>query len=129
MNTEPNQEKALFNEALELPEAERAAYLKGACRGDNQLLARVERLLAVQERSEALLRSGPQAAQLPTETSVTESVGTVIGRYKLLQKIGEGGCGLVYLAEQKEPVQRRVAVKVCPRSSISALPKPRLDSR
>src|SRR5262245_61937403 len=112
MNTESNQEKILFSEALELPEAERAAYLKGACRGDHQLLARVERLLAIQKQSEDLLRSGSPTSQVTTEASVPEVAGMVIGRYKLLEKIGEGGCGLVYLAEQREPVQRRVAVKI-----------------
>ena len=112
MNDEANPEKVLFGEALDLPESERAAYLKGACRSDSKLLARVERLLAVQESSEALLISRSAVSQPTVPACVTEEMPTVIGRYRLLQKIGEGGCGLVYLADQTEPVRRRVAVKV-----------------
>jgi len=112
MSTEQNREKVLFNEALELPEAERASYLKGACRGEDELRTRVESLLALHGRAEVILRSGSPASRAPTEPYVMESVGVVVGRYKLLQKIGEGGCGVVYMAEQKEPVQRRVALKL-----------------
>jgi WD40 repeat protein len=112
MAAESNQEKELFNEALELPESERAAYLKGACRGDAELLGRVERLLAAHREAEAVLRSTIQHPLAEREASPSEMPGSLIGRYKLLQKIGEGGCGVVYMAEQEQPVRRCVALKI-----------------
>jgi len=111
--------KEIFEQAIELasPE-ERGGYVKGACVGDTELLARVQALLrAHDESSEAFLPESPVAGSSPTLSSLpvgekTEKPGTMIGRYKLLQAIGEGGCGTVFMAEQEEPVRRRVAVKV-----------------
>jgi eukaryotic-like serine/threonine-protein kinase len=84
--------------------AERAAYLTQACGNDADLRQRVE----------AMLRDATGADEFfgPEATVVTEGPGTVIGRYKLLQKIGEGGMGVVYMAEQREPVTRKVALKI-----------------
>src|SRR5437879_3717439 len=84
--------------------AERAAYLTKACGNDADLRIRVEAML--RDATEAEKFFGPEAAV------VTEGPGTVIGRYKLLQKIGEGGMGVVYMAEQREPVTRKVALKI-----------------
>src|SRR6266702_1559352 len=102
----------IFLKAREMGEpTERAAYLAQACGADAALRSRVE----------ALLRDADGAAdffgaedKLPggIATPLTEGPGTVIGRYKLLQKIGEGGMGVVYMAEQREPVIRKVALKV-----------------
>ena len=107
-------EEALFEAALKLPPGARAAYLAEACRGDAELRGRVEGLLAAHGEAAAFLEE-PAAAR-PTGTvvirSLEERTGDRIGRYKLLQQIGEGGCGVVYMAEQEEPVQRRVALKV-----------------
>jgi serine/threonine protein kinase len=106
-----------FNVALELPPAERAAYLDQACAGDAALRQRVEALLQASEESCACLEN-PAAGQPGTGGTVrvelppSEKPGDRIGRYKLLQQIGEGGCGVVYMAEQEEPVRRRVALKV-----------------
>jgi eukaryotic-like serine/threonine-protein kinase len=107
----------VFNIALELPAGERAAYLGRECAGDAALRQRVEELLKANEESCACLESStavPPGAggtvRLPVVPA--EKPGDRIGRYKLLQQIGEGGCGVVYMAEQQEPVRRRVALKV-----------------
>ena len=88
--------------------AARAAYLAEACAGDDALRSKVEGLIAAYEKKgEALersLASGPGLMQ--------EGPGTVVGRYKLLQQIGEGGFGVVFMADQIEPVQRKVALKI-----------------
>src|SRR6266498_2669706 len=116
--------RELFVGALEKPPSERAAFLDAACGGDAGLRRRVEDLLCEREElggfletpalSEAALLS--RAALGPGDTAivatVTEKPGDHIGPYKLLQKIGEGGCGVVYMAEQEKPVRRRVALKV-----------------
>lgn len=99
----------IFAQVFELPAEERAAFLDGACATDAAQRARIEALLAADEAGGSFLdRSPGQAALLAAE----EKPGDVIGRYTLLEKIGEGGCGTVYLAEQKVPVQRKVALKV-----------------
>src|SRR2546425_4240236 len=113
-----SREEALFTLAVEKPAAERAAFLDRECSGDVELRQRVESLLQAHERSGEFLNRPP--AEMPAETfmittgmvPVTEKAGDRIGRYKLLQQIGEGGCGVVYMAEQEEPVRRRVALKV-----------------
>ena len=124
MSLQPNREVALFSAALELPASQRAAYLDEACADDPALRLRLEALLRVHEASHPLpgnpgTRSarGPVGAEVrarPSRVAVSpaEKPGDRIGRYKLLQKIGEGGCGVVYMAEQEEPVRRRVALKV-----------------
>src|SRR5689334_3204724 len=112
--------QTLFNEALERRDAaERARFLNEACGGDAALRERVENLLRAQEEIGAFMA---QPSRKPAELDLnqtghvviplTEKAGDRIGRYKLLQQIGEGGCGVVYMAEQEEPVRRRVALKV-----------------
>jgi WD40 repeat protein/serine/threonine protein kinase len=117
-------ERELFVSALDKPPAGRAAFLEAACGADRALRERVEELLREQESVGGFLEtpvlSGARglspAAFGPGDTevvaTVTEKPGDRIGRYKLLQQIGEGGCGVVYMAEQEEPVRRRVALKV-----------------
>ncbi|ACB75706.1 serine/threonine-protein kinase [Opitutus terrae] len=99
----------IFADAIELPTAARAALLDQACASDPAQRARIEALLAGHNAAGAFLEK-PAGAPLPLPDE--EKPGDVIGRYLLLQKIGEGGCGAVYLAEQKMPVHRRVALKV-----------------
>ncbi len=111
----PNREEALFAAALEQHSSERAAFLKGACLGDDALRKRVEGLLAAYDATANLLHTA--AGQAPTikldlADAPDEAVGQTLGRYKLLERVGEGGCGVVYVAEQTEPVRRRVALKV-----------------
>jgi serine/threonine protein kinase len=108
--------ETIFNAALAFNAAERPAYLAGAC-GDNLALRqRVEALLRAHAASPRFLPEQPLSARptikLEFAAAADEAVGQIIGRYKLLEKLGEGGCGVVYVAEQTEPVRRRVALKV-----------------
>jgi WD40 repeat protein len=112
MNENPDasfeREREIFLAALErTSEAEREAFLDSACGTDAALRTQVESLLRYHSE-DSFLEEPAVAGQL----AVCEKVGTVIGRYKLLQKIGEGGMGVVYMAEQEEPVRRKVALKV-----------------
>lgn len=114
MNKSSRHEKDIFNDALELTSAEaRQAYVREACAGDEELRQRVEALLEAAGTATGFLPHRPdvQATKVLTEP-VTEGPGTAIGRYKLLEPIGEGGFGVVYMAEQREPVRRRVALKI-----------------
>jgi serine/threonine protein kinase/WD40 repeat protein len=114
--SEPNQslEEFLFEAALTKPSAEeRAAFLDGVCRDNPGLRARLEVLLEGHFQAEGFLSSGTkQVEQKSAPPAAEESGSTLIGRYKLLEKIGEGGFGEVWMAEQKEPVKRRVALKI-----------------
>jgi serine/threonine protein kinase/WD40 repeat protein len=139
---DPRQEKEIFEQAMTLALAEeRERFVKQACRENPGLLTRVRELLqaSAQEKGFAAKSTeaqGPkatrwvttaapgaggekgaaQAAEKPAGATevlpMTEKAGDRLGRYKLLEKIGEGGCGVVYVAEQLEPVRRRVALKV-----------------
>jgi hypothetical protein len=110
--SEPHEyEIEVFNVALELPAGQRAAYLEVACVGDDALRQRVESLLAAADQTEELLPKATVKLDLPAGPD-DDAVGQTIGRYKLLEKVGEGGCLVVYVAQQYEPVRRRVALKV-----------------
>jgi len=106
----------IIRQARQRPAAERAVFLDGACAGDAALRDRLERLLAAHEQPETLLATQTDAARptikLDLADAPDEAVGQTLGRYRLLERIGEGGCGVVYVAEQTEPVRRRVALKV-----------------
>jgi len=122
--TDPaDREVAVFSAARRLPAAERAAYLADACAGDATLRERVEELLRASQEAGAFLQDPAAGARRPVDAAASpgpvsngaalgEKAGDRIGRYKLLQQIGEGGCGVVYMGEQEEPVRRRVALKV-----------------
>ncbi len=105
--------KTIFGKALEIRSlAERQAYLEQACGGDPRLRAEVESLLQVQQDAGGFL-AGPNPSPVATiDAPVTEGPGTVIGPYKLLEEIGEGGMGTVWMAQQTEPVKRLVALKL-----------------
>lgn len=131
MDAATQHEEELFDTARKMSDpAAREAFLERACDGDPALRARIEDLLKTEKEAERFFAEGgsvvtsaltaPSLASgsLATIGSITphapgeEPLGSKIGRYKLLEKIGEGGCGVVYLAEQEEPVRRRVALKI-----------------
>src|SRR5262245_21315561 len=114
MNETIQRLEALFAEAVALPPAKRPAFLERSCAGDASLRMRVEALL----RASAGVGGFLETVAVP---GMSETMpGEKIGRYKLLEKIGEGGVGIVFMAEQEEPVRRKVALKVI---------KPGMDSR
>jgi serine/threonine protein kinase len=126
-------EETLFHLALGQPNpAARAAFLDRVCAGQPELRARLDKLLQAHEQPASLLEKpapaeGATIEDMPGQwidpasvPRLTEGPGTLIGPYKLLQQIGEGGMGVVFMAEQEQPVQRRVALKII---------KPGLDSR
>jgi len=99
----------IFIEAVKLGDLQaRAAYLDQACQGNSALRQKVERLLA------ADVKAGSPPSAAPSSPSITSdpALGSRISHYKLLQPIGEGGCGMVYMAEQEKPVRRKVALKI-----------------
>src|SRR5262249_50464234 len=98
----------VFWEALGVPEAGGGAFLGQGCGGDEALRAEVAALLAEHEGAGSFLAA---PTVLPT-SPLSEGPGAMIGRYRLLQVIGEGGFGVVFMAEQREPVVRRVALKI-----------------
>jgi tetratricopeptide (TPR) repeat protein/serine/threonine protein kinase len=114
-------EQEIFAEALERVADRRAAFLDEACGTDAELRQRIDNLLKCHDQGGAFIDKPAgeilATAQLP---ATAEQPGTVIGPYKLLEQIGEGGFGVVFLAEQSEPVRRKVALKVL---------KPGMDTR
>jgi WD40 repeat protein/serine/threonine protein kinase len=111
--------RELFLKALEKTDlGERRAFLDAVCGHDRILRDSVNELLA-HHREDGFMEESPAGSAfalddsaIPADLSDDEAIGDRIGRYKLLQKVGEGGCGVVYMAEQEEPVRRRVALKV-----------------
>src|SRR6266508_3360491 len=127
MPSAQERESALFALALEKPLTERSAFLQAVCGKDNVLRQRLEVLLAAHDQPDNLVPTQAEAVRLREDASALqarptikldladapdEAVGQTLGRYKLLERVGEGGCGVVYVAEQTEPVRRRVALKV-----------------
>lgn len=122
MTGEEIDEKNIFNTArrIDFPEA-RAEYLQQACGADPKRIERIETLLRGYEEQASFLESpAAEWEDRATLAPLTEQPGTVIGPYKLLQQIGEGGFGIVFMAEQTAPVRRKVALKII---------KPGMDTR
>jgi serine/threonine protein kinase len=110
-------ERTIFIEALDRSDpAERAAFLEQACEGDPELRRKVERLLEAIDSAGSFMASPAATLELGAIAGglapILEGPGTRIGPYKLLESIGEGGMGVVYMAEQAEPVRRKVALKI-----------------
>ncbi len=113
--------ETIFLQAIEMPKGKRLRFLDGACEGDVTLRAAVEALLWADEHPELLTRSPVSNSLASAMAAAAESIdvghglegpGSVIGNYKILEELGEGGFGRVFLAEQEFPVRRRVALKI-----------------
>jgi WD40 repeat protein/serine/threonine protein kinase len=120
VRADPRVVRDLFLAAAELPAADRDGYLTQHCGGDAELRAAVERLLAAHEQPASVLDWAPASAPTEVFVPVSEQPGSKVGAYKLMELIGEGGFGLVYVAEQTQPVRRKVALKLI---------KPGMDSK
>src|SRR5262245_62659347 len=111
---------SIFCSAIEIESPdERRAFVEQACGQDVDLRQQLERLLHAHFHGRSIL-DAPARPVATVDESLAETAGAVIGPYKLLEQIGEGGFGVVFLAEQTEPVRRRVALKVL---------KPGMDTR
>ncbi len=114
MSAESNSDIQIFTEALRLPPEARSDYIDRTCAGDANLRRKVQALLLANDRAGRFLEELPSAfaSERVQQVGAIEKPGDRIGRYQLLKQIGEGGWGVVFLAEQKEPVRRLVALKV-----------------
>jgi serine/threonine-protein kinase len=113
--------KSIFLAAIERYPAEQwPAYLDGSCGGDSELRDRVQRLLEAHGDQKSLHIPSPSRAEVTVDRPNAEHPDDAIGPYELREQIGEGGMGVVYVAEQTQPVRRRVALKII---------KPGMDSR
>jgi serine/threonine protein kinase/predicted esterase len=112
-------EEVIFAAAIQKPLPERGSFLERACGGDAALRTQVEALLVAHDNPESLFGAAALAATVEA-APIAERAGEQIGPYKLLQQIGEGGFGVVFMAEQEQPVRRLVALKII---------KPGMDTR
>ena len=103
----------VFSQALEIELADdRKAFLEEACQGNEELRRKVEKLL-VAHGAAGKFMNDPGTSPASTDClTVGEGPGTVIGPYRLMEQIGEGGFGVVYVAQQEEPIARKVALKI-----------------
>ncbi len=120
MPCDPQQIQAVFLAVTEKTPSERTAFLQGQCGTNVDLRQRVEALLRAHDEPGSILGLAPNLSSETLDLSDNERTGKQIGPYKLLEKIGEGGMGIVYMAQQSQPIKRRVAVKIV---------KPGMDSR
>jgi serine/threonine protein kinase/tetratricopeptide (TPR) repeat protein len=121
MPVDSKDEKLIFLAAIEESNSRRAEFVERACAGDMTLLERVQQLLSLHQNAAGPLDAPPPGVANGThELRPTERPGTVIGAYKLIEQIGEGGFGIVFMAEQQTPVRRKVAFKIV---------KPGMDTR
>ncbi len=113
MNAATKDAEAIFFAALDQSNPqERVTFIEAACSGDVSLLARVRQLLLAHDQLHGPLDQPPPGVSVSQNLPIAEQPGTIIGPYKLLEQIGEGGFGVVFMAEQLEPIHRKVALKV-----------------
>src|SRR5262245_25411280 len=113
MDAERNQAKSIYLNAAEIASAaERQAYLDAECKNNEALRREVEELLKHHEAARAFLEPAAPGSAVTLRQSASETAGAVIGPYKLLEQVGEGGMGTVWMAQQTEPVKRLVALKL-----------------
>ncbi|MDG2388997.1 MAG: serine/threonine protein kinase, partial [Planctomycetaceae bacterium] len=111
-SAQQSNEEVIFNTARKIDSVEaRQEYLEQVCAGDASLRERVDHLLQSQADESQFLEA-PALEPTQAWAPIHEQPGERIGRYKLLQRIGEGGFGVVYMAEQEKPVRRKVALKI-----------------
>ena len=121
MNMQQDKAKSVLLNALEIGSASvRQAYVDAECAGNEALRREVQDLLQHHDQMGVFLDSPAQALDATMDEPIREQPGTVIGPYKLMEQIGEGGMGLVFVAEQQEPIRRKVALKII---------KPSMDTR
>ncbi|HWB01410.1 MAG TPA: serine/threonine-protein kinase [Verrucomicrobiales bacterium] len=121
MIADPARVIEVFTEAMLLPAEARCAFLERACAGNDALRCKLEALLKSSDRAEGFLEHPPETiGEARDKAAAWEKPGDTVDRYRLLEQIGEGGCGVVFVAEQQSPVLRRVALKVV---------KPGMDTR
>ena len=123
MNHASSDWMSVFGRAVEIASPrDRAAFLDEACSGRPAVRAEVEELLNAHGRAGSFmgLPAAPAAETAPPDAPVAEGVGSSVGPYRLMEQVGEGGMGLVFVAEQLQPVRRKVALKVI---------KPGMDSK
>ncbi|MCZ7640291.1 MAG: serine/threonine-protein kinase [Verrucomicrobia bacterium] len=123
MNESGSIAETIFMGARQLPRRRSARPISmKKCSHDPALRERVERLLQAEQKADRFLANNPLEldGSPPVRNELTGKEGSILGKYKLLQQIGEGGCGVVYMAEQEQPMRRRVALKLI---------KPGMDTR
>src|SRR4051812_2027029 len=116
MNAIDNRARSIFLDAFDRAPEQWPEFLSEACGNDAELRTRVDRLL----RAHLAMGSIHGTSAMAADASQFERLGSVIGPYKLKEQIGEGGMGIVYIAEQHEPIRRKVALKLI---------KPGMDTR
>jgi len=121
LNASSSDAKTIFGRAIEIEDAAaRVAYLDQACGPNDQLRAEIESLIRAHFKVGDFLKGPARNAATSPEEAGSGEEGMVIGPYKLLERIGEGGMGVVFMADQQAPVRRRVALKII---------KPGMDTR